>query len=522
MIPKIIHYCWFGGEELPSEYREYITEWQTLHPAWEIIRWDEYNAPLDFDYLNKALAGGFYSNMSNFMRLYSLKEFGGIYLDTDVKLIHSLERLLNDKCFFGFEDGGGNTDSFWVNNAICGAEKGHEFIKSCFDGLLYLYDGTEQSNLSGPQLTTKQLIDNRGLKHYGMQKLHDVTLYPKEFFYPIPWYLAKDTRNYEDFISSETIAVHMWGRSWFTKEMMLNMIDDLQKWSSDQSKYISDLKNGLEYEQAQVKTLEEQNQRKKLKIDELLQLIQNHEEAMAQYKLDSQELASENKGLSETQQELSKYLEKLNGSISSIISFNKSLIDSQYSSFTFADSINQQLISLQAANNTLPDFHEKVFHATEQILNATSSSNQRIVKLAEENAELQNSLQEANNKIALLENKIEEVATHTDSMLNQLQASITISNDLLLKKIDENKFLVGNVIHHLNEAYNKQKTTIDTLTQTLQEKQEELDACTRQLNKTWNSLSQQEVAIKWYQKTYEQRSLIGILKEKIFTGNRSH
>ena len=252
MIPKIIHYCWFGGAEIPGEYAGYISEWQQLHPEWEIKRWDESNIPNNFEYLKSALAGEFFANMSNFTRLYALKEFGGIYLDVDFKLLKPLDTLLNNACFFGFEEGDENKTTFWVNNAVCGAEKGHDFIQACFEELVASFNGTEQANLSSPHLTTNLLVKKRNLQKYGQQLLGDITLFAKEVFYPIPWNLAKQVKNYTEHLHANTIAVHMWGRTWFSKEMMLRMIDDLQAWTIEQDKCIQELKQELENERSKV------------------------------------------------------------------------------------------------------------------------------------------------------------------------------------------------------------------------------------------------------------------------------
>lgn len=215
MIPKIIHYCWYGDSPIPKEYEGYIKEWKKLNPGYKIIRWDEKNSPINIPYIKKAISHKNWANVSNLIRFYALKEHGGIYMDTDMKLIKQLNPLLKNSCFFGFEEGADNSDIFWVNNAIIGSTARHKFITLCYNSILKEFDGTEAANLSAPQIVTKLLKKHYKLVKYGFQKLEDITLYTKDVFYPIPWDSVKQTKAYEKYISPATIAVHMWGRTWF-------------------------------------------------------------------------------------------------------------------------------------------------------------------------------------------------------------------------------------------------------------------------------------------------------------------
>ena len=122
MIPKIIHYCWFGGEAIPEEYQQYKQEWHQLHPGWEIMRWDETNFKFNNAYLRKAKKLKNWANISNFARLKVLADFGGIYLDTDMKLVKPLDALRKHQCFLGFESGAAKSKDFFVNNAVMGCQ----------------------------------------------------------------------------------------------------------------------------------------------------------------------------------------------------------------------------------------------------------------------------------------------------------------------------------------------------------------------------------------------------------------
>lgn len=258
MIPKIIHYCWFGGSEMPDTYKSYISEWKDIHPDWEIMRWDETNSPMSLPYMQKALAGKNWANMSNFVRLYVLKKIGGIYLDTDMKILKPLDFFLSNKCFFGFEEGTESSDIFWVNNAIVGSEKNHKFINSCYKALLNDFDGLEAPNESSPRLTTRLLKDLRALKKYGSQTLGDITLYPLNIFYPISYENAYKTRSIKAEDYPDSYAIHTWGRTWFSQEFMLEIIDQKQELIVNQKTEIEKISNELQNTSSVFKVINDQ------------------------------------------------------------------------------------------------------------------------------------------------------------------------------------------------------------------------------------------------------------------------
>jgi len=242
LIPTTIHYCWFGKAEIPEEYQHYIKEWENFHPGWTIQRWDEDNSPVDNPYLKNAIAKKQWSNCSNFIRLYSLLTHGGIYLDTDVKLLKPLQPLLENALFAGFEEGNDTTGKLMVNNAVMGAIPNHPFVRVCMNELVTNYPGDESSDLSGPGLTTNTLSKMWGLRNYGYQTLEDgIVLYPTEYFYPVHVHNAYTLNDYTSQVTENTYAVHMWGRSWVTREKLVEIVDYLNFKTGNQEKYISDL-----------------------------------------------------------------------------------------------------------------------------------------------------------------------------------------------------------------------------------------------------------------------------------------
>lgn len=205
MIPKIIHYCWYGGKPLPEAYQAFVDGWQKVMPDYTIMRWDESNSPMDMPYMKRALQNRKWANLSNYVRLHAVHQHGGIYLDTDVETVQPFDKLLNNKCFFGFQ----LANEFNVNNAIFGAVPGHPFIGKLKDAVPFLYDGKETEYLSSPHITT-YLLQQEGLTAQNNFNNGQVVIYPYQYFYPYSWREEFS----KDCIQSDTYAIHYWSGSW--------------------------------------------------------------------------------------------------------------------------------------------------------------------------------------------------------------------------------------------------------------------------------------------------------------------
>lgn len=123
MIPKIIHYCWFGKKEKPSELKKYIESWKTHLPDYKIIEWNESNFDYrGWKYTREAYISKKYAFVSDVARLYALYMGGGIYLDTDILVLKDFDELLDNVTFIGYEA------DMLPGTGIIGAEKGTEWI----------------------------------------------------------------------------------------------------------------------------------------------------------------------------------------------------------------------------------------------------------------------------------------------------------------------------------------------------------------------------------------------------------
>jgi len=205
MIPKTIHYCWFGGSPAPSLMMQCMDSWSKYCPDYSIKLWDESNSPMEHPYISKAVEHKKWANISNFVRCFALHTEGGIYLDTDVELLKSFDEMQDERCFLGWES------LNYINNAVFGAEKGHTFVKQLLRSIEKKYDGTERANLSSPRITT-DLLRGLGLDSYSDKPLviEDVTIYPTEYFYPYAW----NDKIIPKKFSEQTHCIHHWSHSW--------------------------------------------------------------------------------------------------------------------------------------------------------------------------------------------------------------------------------------------------------------------------------------------------------------------
>ncbi|MGV0922665.1 glycosyltransferase family 32 protein [Empedobacter tilapiae] len=207
MIPKIIHYCWFGGSKLPQELIDYIEIWKRLMPDYEIIKWSEDNFDvMKHHYTKEAYKARKYAFVSDYCRVFVLKEYGGIYMDTDVEVIKAFTPLLNNNSFIGFEDYNK------IGTSVIGATKDSIFIQE----ILKLYDSinfvTENGKLN---LTTNvDLITNyirkNGVNLNGETVNYEdkLTIYSKDYFSPIVF----DTKKIS--ITENTFSIHHFSQSW--------------------------------------------------------------------------------------------------------------------------------------------------------------------------------------------------------------------------------------------------------------------------------------------------------------------
>lgn len=182
-IPKKIHYCWFGGKEMPIEYQNYMKSWKKYCPDYEIIRWDESNYNVHKNrYVHEAYEQKMWAFVSDYARVDILYHEGGIYFDTDVELIASFDEFLVWDLFCGFEQGN------YINWGLgVGAIKGHPILKDIlevYENMPFIFkDGS--LNMKTCPVIQSEVMEKYGFERSGEFQLKDnVAVFPKEFFAP--------------------------------------------------------------------------------------------------------------------------------------------------------------------------------------------------------------------------------------------------------------------------------------------------------------------------------------------------
>lgn len=212
MIPKVIHYCWFGGNAIPDNLQQCIDSWQRIMPDYEIIRWDENNYDVNkCEYIKEAYEEKKWAFVSDFARLDICYTYGGIYLDTDVEVIKSFDDLLTLDGFCGMEIGKQKLPNEANVGLALGMRKGLEMGRILRDDYLLRHFRMQDGTLDltpCPTIQTKTLI-KYGLKlNNNTQVINDFTVFPTEYFCPMNQYTG------EIKITSQTYSIHHYFGSW--------------------------------------------------------------------------------------------------------------------------------------------------------------------------------------------------------------------------------------------------------------------------------------------------------------------
>lgn len=201
MIPKKIHYCWFGGNEKNDLIIKCINSWKKFCPDCEIIEWNENNFDININaYVKEAYEEKRWAFVSDYVRLWSVYNFGGIYLDTDVELIKNIDHVFENKCFFCYED-----DVFIATGLGFGAEAQNPLVKEVLDDYNEIHFRLPNGKLDltpCPQRNTNTIKGS---------KISDYYVYPKEYFCPLDYETKQLT------LTENTVAIHWFGESWMTK-----------------------------------------------------------------------------------------------------------------------------------------------------------------------------------------------------------------------------------------------------------------------------------------------------------------
>ena len=218
MIPKVIHYCWFGHTELPPLAKKCIASWRKFLPDYEIKEWNESNYDITKNaYMAAAYKEKKYGFVPDYIRSDLIYEYGGFYFDTDVEVIKSLDSLLQHKGIMGFE-----SKDLVNGGLIVGGEKGLDIFREMRDIYnsisFYNKDGT-LNLLPSPAYNTEVLV-RHGLERNGtLQNVAGITIFPTDYFCPKPSEFGKIR------ITENTLTIHHFAASWVSpKQRFANLL----------------------------------------------------------------------------------------------------------------------------------------------------------------------------------------------------------------------------------------------------------------------------------------------------------
>lgn len=208
MIPKKIHYCWFGGTALPSSVKRCKRTWEKYCPDYEIIEWNESNFDINcHPFVKSAYEVKAWAFVSDYARLKIIYENGGIYLDTDVELLKNLDFLLDNPCYVGIQQGG-----FLCNTGLgFGAAKSHSVIREMiekYDDVLF--EEKKKLELACPRLNSL-VLEKMGY-HYTDQpvKLDGTLILPCRYMDPLA---PGDKKN---LLCEDTVSIHHYSATWMS------------------------------------------------------------------------------------------------------------------------------------------------------------------------------------------------------------------------------------------------------------------------------------------------------------------
>lgn len=207
MIPKVIHYCWFGGNELPELSKKCISSWKKFFPDYEIKEWNENNFNLlCCDYVKEAYEEKKWAFVSDYARFWILYNYGGIYFDTDVEVINDMTSIISQGSFMGCETIGKCAPGLGL-----GAEKGLTIYKDILDYYNNIHFRREDGKLFTVVDYTTTILSKHGWK--GSDKvtsLNGINIYPPEYFCPYSYSTGKWN------ITENTVSIHHYAATWHT------------------------------------------------------------------------------------------------------------------------------------------------------------------------------------------------------------------------------------------------------------------------------------------------------------------
>jgi hypothetical protein len=219
MIPKTIHYCWLSGDPFPETIAKCMATWKTQLPDYEFILWDTKRFDLESSlWVKQAFETKKYAFAADYIRLYAVYHFGGIYMDTDVEVVKPFDDLLSLPYFVGSEGGG------IIEAGVFGAQKGMPWLKDClsyYDNKAFIKPDGTPDTWTLPRIMMASIEKNRTVielpKAQIMQKLTQdipgqLLMFPPDFF------CAKNHGTGVVYKNENTYSIHHFAMSWISKK----------------------------------------------------------------------------------------------------------------------------------------------------------------------------------------------------------------------------------------------------------------------------------------------------------------
>ncbi len=218
MIPKIIHFCWLSTDKYPDLIEKCMSTWKTKLPDYEFVHWDTNRFRLEDNiWVKQAFETKKYAFAADYIRLFAVYNYGGIYLDTDIEVIKNFDDLLNLPYFVGSEGGG------IIEAGIFGAEKDCEWIGKCleyYDGKSFIKEDGTFDTLTLPRIMMSQISKTRKIVEINNGEIFNLKFEAdKLFMFPVDFFCAKNQGTGVLEISQKTYTIHHFAMSWIPKSI---------------------------------------------------------------------------------------------------------------------------------------------------------------------------------------------------------------------------------------------------------------------------------------------------------------
>ncbi len=211
VIPKVIHYCWFGNGVIPDLHKKYIEGWHEKCPDYEIKLWNEKNYDVNKNqYMKEAYNSKCWGFVPDYARLDIIYQYGGIYLDTDVELLRNMDDMLYQSGFAGVEPG--NRVAFGLGfGAVAGLSIIKE-LRDAYKSIRFIKENAQINNKPSPVYQTEKLKEYGFRQNGEYQIVEGLTIFPEKMFCPQPGAMQViRTKSY-------TCSIHHYEGSWLDEE----------------------------------------------------------------------------------------------------------------------------------------------------------------------------------------------------------------------------------------------------------------------------------------------------------------